>query len=118
MAFEPDDTDTSAAHCRPATSAARPLTLTPRSAPPPSTVPRTITTPIGTVVPVVGSLMAKAGLAVPTVKARRAGVGSSLPARSRARTSKTCGPGASMVSVTELSEPKLLQAPSSTRQAN
>ena len=49
-------------------------------------------------------------------KARRAGVRSSLPARSRAFTSKTCWPSARSVSVTLVTGAKALQAPPSSRQ--
>ena len=56
------------------------------------------------------------GAAVSTVKAREAGVGSTLPAGSVARTSNVCAPSASDAVVwAEVQEP---QAPPSTRHSN
>src|SRR5262249_54260947 len=53
-----------------------------------------------------------------TVNVRRAGVGSSLPARSRAFTSNACEPSPSSPSVTLVVEANELQVPPSSRQAN
>ena len=107
---------TMAAKTLPCTAAVTPLTATPTS-PPPATVPRTSTRPEGTVAPAAGSVMAMVGAAVCTVNARRAGVGSSLPARSRAFTSKVWAPGASPVGLAVLLAPNAPNAPPSTRQA-
>src|ERR1700730_12459732 len=107
---------TMAAKTLPCTAAVTPLTATPTS-PPPATVPRTSTSPEGTVAPAAGSVMAIVGGAVWTEKARRAGVGSSLPARSRAFTSKVCGPGARPATRAVAAAPNDVKAPPSTRHA-
>jgi hypothetical protein len=67
------------------TAAGTPLTVTPGS-PPAETVPRTSSGPSATVVPAGGSVMKIRRRS--TAKPCRTGVGSSLPARSRAFTSK------------------------------
>src|SRR5215210_7420913 len=56
------------------------------------------------------------GAAVSTVKPRDAGVGSTLPAKSVARTSNVCAPSASGAVVSGAEQP--LQAPPSTRHSN
>src|SRR5882724_2897345 len=67
--------------------------------------------------PLDGTMAVIAGLST-TRKARRAGERSSLPARSRAFTSKTCWPSARPVSVTLVAGANALQAPPASRQEN
>ncbi len=86
-AIDGTEAGTMAAKTLPCTAAVTPLTATPTS-PPPATVPRTSTRPEGTTAPAAGSVMAIVGVPAGTENTRRAGVGSSLPARSRAFTSK------------------------------
>ena len=86
--FSPVAIGTSATHWRPYESAATPLTLTPTSSRSPSSVPRTRTAFPSMDAPAEGNVMAMPD-EPPTVNARAAGVGSTLPAGSRATTSKT-----------------------------
>src|SRR5215207_1020543 len=90
ITLEPAFKRTAAANPEPARDATAPLTTTPVLPPAPSTMPRTITSNEATVAPSPGAVIVTP--APPTVNSRTAGDGSSLPARSRARTSKRCGP--------------------------
>src|SRR5213594_235750 len=100
----------------PTTAVGTPLTVTVTSAPPAWTVPRMTIGPAGTTAPSPGSAIVtvRAG---PTVKARDAGPASSLPARSRALTSKTCGLSARPEKFALVSALKGDQGPLSRRQA-
>src|SRR5262249_31139433 len=80
------------------------------------TVPRTSSRPAGTEAPAVGSVITTRTLA--TVKLRSAGVGSSLPAWSRALTSKRWLPGASPEGVALVAEEKADRGPLASRHAN
>src|SRR2546425_2066949 len=99
----------------PTTAPGTPLTVTVTSAPPAGTVPRMTIGPAGTTAPSPGSVIVtvRAG---PTVKARDAGLASSLPARSRALTAKTCGLSARPEKVALVSALKGDQGPLSRRQ--
>src|SRR6266850_8116121 len=96
------------------TTAARPLNVT-VVAPGSKFVP-VIVTNIPTV-PLAGSTVVIEG-PKRTVKVRTAGVGSSFPTRSRAFTSKVCGPSVRLFSVAVVAEANALKAPPSRRQAN
>src|SRR2546426_5896120 len=100
----------------PTTAPSTPLTVTVTPAPPAWTVPRMTIGPAGTTAPSPGSVIVtvRAG---PTVKARDAGLASSLPARSRALTAKTCGLSARPGKVALVSALKGDQGPLSRRQA-
>ena len=78
-------------------------------------MPRTTNSPTGTVVPAAGSVIVT--LTSPAVK-RRCAAAPSLPARSRALTSKRCEPGTRPDTVTRVAEPNADQCPPSTRHAN
>src|SRR5206468_620245 len=106
----------SARNAVPTTAAGTPLTVTVTSAPPAWTVPRITIGPAGTTAPSPGSVIITIS-AGPTVKARDAGLTSSLPARSRALTSKRCGPSASPEKFALMSALKGDQGPLSRRQA-
>src|SRR5712692_7563557 len=69
------------------------------------------------IVPAAGSIDVMVGPRR-TVNVRDAGVGSSLPARSRALTSNVCDPAASPVSVAVVAKLNEVNAPLSTRHAN
>src|SRR4026209_1919791 len=100
----------------PWTAATIPLTVTPISAPPDTTVPRTSSAPEGTVAPPLGSVIGTC--CVDTVKLRWAGVWSSLPARSRALTAKPCAPGVNPDSVAVGDPVNPPKGPPSRRHAN
>src|SRR2546429_6280655 len=100
---------------RPWTAATVPLTVTPASGPPVSTVPRTSSRPAGTVAPPAGDVMMTRKLL--TVKLCCA-VALSLVARSRAFTSKRWVPGPSVVSVAVVSVENPDHGPLSRRHAN
>src|SRR2546425_12886158 len=109
------DTPTKAAKAAPCTAAGTPLTVTPTSAPPAFTVPRTRSGPAGTLAPFAGDVMAICRL--PTVNARDTG-SLSLPARSRALTSKVCEPAARLVNVVLVDVLNAVNAWPSSRHAN
>src|SRR5260370_22587517 len=108
---------TMAAKTLPCTAVVTPLTATPTS-PPPATVPRTSTRPEATTAPGAGSVMAIVGASPCTENTRRAGVGSSLPARARAFTSKVWEPGARVGKLTLPAGLQGVKTPPSTRHAN
>ena len=92
-----------------------PLTVTPASGPPVSTVPRTSSRPAGTAAPPAGDVMMTRKLL--TVKLCCA-IALSLVARSRAFTSKRWVPGPSAVSVAVVSVENADHGPLSRRHAN
>src|SRR6185295_8129043 len=108
----------SAVNVVPSRQPGNPLTVTPRSSPAPSTVPRTSTVPAGMIAPDAGSRILTLKPTPPTVNASVAGEGSSFPARSRAFASISCRPAGSAASVVTVARENADQPELSTRQAN